>query len=121
MTVVSTVDRASTLLKEINLLYGAVSGVMLKYSFGWSSETKPYDTVRSWLALVLAIGSVAFSSVLLVLMGDVALDSLRADGDVEPTLVTFDLVTLVVVGLAAVSVVAIIKALVHLVDIRNPS
>jgi hypothetical protein len=117
----SIVDRASDLLKEVNLLYGVVSGLMLKYSFEWSAEKRTFHTGRSWMALGLAVGALVFSAVLLVLLGDVALDTLRNDGAIEPTLVILDLVTVVMLVLAAASVAAIVVAVKHLLEIRNPS
>lgn len=115
----STVERAADLLKEINLLYGAVSGVMLKYSFEWSAEKKTFHTGRSWMALGLAVGALVFSAVLLVLLVDVALDTLRNNGRIEPTLVIFDLVTVVMLALTAVSIFAIVVAIKHLLEIQN--
>jgi len=110
----STVQRASDLLKEVNLIYGAVSGIMLKFAFDWSSETQKYDKARSWLAVGLAFGSLVFVGVLVTLMGDVAIKSLTNSGNVEPTLVVFFLVFLVVLALTAISLVALAKALLHL-------
>lgn len=117
----STVDRASDLLREINLLYGAVSGVMLKYSFEWSAERKTFNTGRSWMALGLAVGAFVLSAVLVVLLGDVAMETLGNDGNIEPTLVIFDLVTVVILVLTAVSVAAIVVAVKHLLEIQRPS
>jgi hypothetical protein len=113
----ATVERASQLLREINLLYGVVSGVMLKYSFDWSAETEKYDKSRSWLAVALALGSLLFASVLVSLMGDVAIDSMRNNGSIEPTLVIFLMVFILVIVLVAVSLVALGRAVIHLTKV----
>ena len=115
----STVERASDLLKVLSFPYGVVTGVMLKYSFDWSSQNKEFDTLRSWLALGLALGSLVFSGVLLILFVDVASDSLGGSREVEPTLVIFYLVTLVIAGGAAVSAAAVTVAVRHILDIRG--
>ncbi len=115
----STVERASDLLKVLSFPYGVVTGVMLKYSFDWSSQNKEFDTLRSWLALGLALGSLVFSGVLLILFVDVASDSLGGSREVEPTLVIFYLVTLVIAGGAAVSAAAVTVAVRHILDIRE--
>ena len=111
---VSTVERASTLLKEVNLIYGLVSGIMLKFAFDWSSRRTKYDKTRSWLAVGLSFGSLTFAGVLLTLMGQVALESLTNDGSLDPTLVVFMMVFAVVAALVAISVVALIKSLANL-------
>jgi hypothetical protein len=66
-------------------------------------------------------GALVFSAVLLVLLGHVVLDTLGNDGGIEPTLVILDIVTVVMLVLAAVSVAAIVVAVKHLLEIRNPS
>jgi F0F1-type ATP synthase membrane subunit c/vacuolar-type H+-ATPase subunit K len=110
----STVERASNLLKEVNLIYGLISGLMLKFAFDWSSRTEKYDKPRAWLAVGLAVGSLVFAGVLATLMGGVAIESLTNDGGIEPTLVVFVMVFIVVVALTAVSLGAVVRAVVHL-------
>lgn len=110
----STVERASNLLKEVNLIYGLVSGVMLKFAFDWSSQTVKYDKNRSWLAVGLALGSSVFVGVLATLMGGIAVESLTNRGSVEPTLVVYVMVFVVILVLAAISVVALARSVVHL-------
>lgn len=94
---------------------------MLKYSFEWSSETTKYNRGRSWLALALAVGSLVFAGVLVTLMGDVALDSLTNSGPLQPTLVVFLMVFTVVCVLAAISVVAVGRAVAHLQRVYRSS
>ncbi len=114
----STVERASNLLKEVNLIYGLVSGIMLKFAFDWSSQTAKYDKTRSWLAVGLSLGSLTFAGVLVTLMGNVAVESLTNDGSVEPTLVVYMMVFVVIIVLLAISVVALGRSLLHLRRVR---
>jgi hypothetical protein len=117
LSAASTVQRASDLLKEINLIYGVVSGIMLKYAFEWATERDTYNKTHSWLAVGLALGSLAFAGVLVTLMAGVAMESVTTHGTVEPTLVVFFMVFLVVVALTVISVVALVTAVAHLVTV----
>jgi F0F1-type ATP synthase membrane subunit c/vacuolar-type H+-ATPase subunit K len=118
ISVGSTVERASNLLKEVNLIYGLVSGVMLKFAFDWSSQTAKYDKTRSWLAVGLSLGSLTFAGVLVTLMGNVAVESLTNEGSVEPTLVVYMMVFVVIIVLLAISVMALVRSLLHLRRVR---
>jgi hypothetical protein len=106
-------DRAANLLKDVNLIYGLVSGVMLKFVFDWSSQTERYNKGRSLMAVGLAIASLTFVLVLVALMGGVAVDSWTA-GSFEPSVIVFNMVFLVVFVLLAVACVALVRSLVHL-------
>lgn len=114
----STVERASDLLKEVNLIYGLVSGIMLKFAFDWSSQTAKYDKTRSWLAVGLSLGSLAFAGVLVTLMGKVAVEALTNKGSVEPTLVVYMMVFIVIIVLLAISVAALVRSVLHLQRVR---
>jgi hypothetical protein len=118
MMLATIVERSADLLKLLTAPYGVVTGIMLKYSFDWSSQTKSFDTTRSRLAFVLAVAALGFSVTLALLFGGIAMESLTNDGDVEPTLVVHALVTLVVLGLVLVSMWAILRAVRHLREIR---
>jgi dipeptide/tripeptide permease len=113
----SIIERASALLKEVNLIYGLVSGIMLKFAFDWSGRKEKYDKTRSWLAVGLAVGSLVFSLVLLTVMGGVAVESLNSEGKFEPTLVVYWMVFLVVVVLVLTSLFALTRAVLHLLSV----
>jgi hypothetical protein len=83
--------------------------------------TARYDKSRSWLAVGLAFGSLVFAGVLVTLMAGVAADSLTNDGPVEPTVVVFFMVFVVVVTLTVISLFALAKALLHLKKVLRPS
>jgi hypothetical protein len=112
-------ERASALLKEINLIYGVLSGVMLKFAFDWSSRTAKYNRTQAWLAVGLATGAFAFAAVLVTLMGDVAVDALDQGGAWGPTLAVFFMVFLVTVALLLISSIAFVRALRHLARVRK--
>jgi lysylphosphatidylglycerol synthetase-like protein (DUF2156 family) len=110
----STAQRATQLLKEIDLIYGLVSGVMLKFAFDWSSQKERYDKARSWMAVGLAFGSLVFALVLATLMADVAIDAVTNLGSLEAILVVYWMVFVVVLVLVAISLVALARAVRHI-------
>jgi len=113
----SAAERAAQLLKDVNLIYGVVSGVRLKFAFDWSSRKEKYDKSKSWMALGLAVGSLVFARVLATLMGGLAFEMITDLPDLEPTLVVYWLVFLLVLALLGVSAVAVVKALLHLIRV----
>jgi hypothetical protein len=66
------------------------------------------------MAVGLAFGALTFALVLVALMGGVAIDSLTSRGGLEPTLLVFDMVFVVVLVLLAVSAVAVVRSFAHL-------
>lgn len=107
--VVSLVDQASNLLKEINLLYGLASGVLLKYAFDHSHNWQKFNRGEVLTAAGAAAGAAVLAFVLVALMAPIAWDALRGDS-LEGTLVIFVLTFAVMVGLAVVSLWALWRA-----------
>lgn len=103
------IDRASDLLKDINLLYGLASGVLLKYSFDHSHKWDKFQRGEVLAAAGAALGAAILAFVLVALMGPIAWDAMRGD-TIDGTLVIFVLTFAVMVGLALVSLWALWRA-----------
>jgi O-antigen/teichoic acid export membrane protein len=112
-------EQASVMLRDVNFLYGVVSGLLLKYSFEWSRNRTEFKRNEVLLSLAMGVGALVLALVLVAVMAEVAVPALEAGGTVHYVLVLFVFAWFVMLGMTVTALYAIYRAVTDLWAFRE--